>query len=90
MSLLKNLFKKNNKELTEVIQTPLDDSDEIAAVISAVVAEMNEEEEIVAAITATISMILGKGTNEFIVKNIKRTPEMDSIWAHAGRMKLMQ
>ena len=53
MSLLKNLFKKNNKELTEVIQTPLDDSDEIAAVISAVVAEMNEEEEIVAAITAT-------------------------------------
>ncbi len=78
-----SLFKK-------VIQTPVEDSDEIAAVISAVVADMNEEEEILAAITATISMILGKGTNEFIVKNIKRTPEMDSIWAQAGRMKLMK
>ena len=78
-----SLFKK-------VIQTPVEDSDEIAAVIAAVVAIMDEEEEIVAAITATISMILGKGTNEFIVKNIKRTPEMDSIWAQAGRMKLMK
>lgn len=85
-----SLFKKHKQELAEAIEKPLDDSDEIAAVISAVVADMNEEEEILAAITATISMILGKGTNEFIVKNIKRTPEMDSIWAQAGRMKLMK
>jgi hypothetical protein len=51
---------------------------------------MDQEEEIVAAIIGAVSMILGKGANEFIVRNIKRTPEMDSIWAHAGRMKLMR
>lgn len=86
MSFLNNLFKRNKTEEFKEAEDP----DEIAAVIAAAVAAMNEEEEIVAAITAAVSMILGKGTGEFIVRNIKRTPEMDSIWAHAGRMKLMR
>ena len=73
MSIFNNLFKKNKKESTEVTQAPVEDKDEIAAVIA-----------------AAISIVLKKGTNEFIVRNIKRTPEMDSIWAHEGRMKLMQ
>jgi len=86
MSFLSNLFKKNkNKNKNED-----EDEDEIVAVIAAVVASMDEEEEIVAAITAAIACILGTGTSDFVVKNIKRTPEMDSIWAHAGRMKLMR
>jgi hypothetical protein len=90
MSIFNNLFKKNKKESTEVTQAPVEDKDEIAAVIAAAVTAMDEEEEIVAAITAALSIVLKKGTNEFIVRNIKRTPEMDSIWAHEGRMKLMQ
>ncbi len=93
MGLFDNLFKKNkDKEQMpqEVLQTQEEDTEEIAAVIAAAVAAMDEEEEIVAAITAAISVILGKRTDEFIVRNIKRTYEMDSIWAHAGRMKLMK
>ncbi len=82
MSFLSNLFRKNKDEY--------EDEDEVAAVIAAVVASMDEEEEIVAAITAAIACILGTSTSDFVVKNIKRTPEMDSIWAHAGRVKLMR
>ncbi|MGB4438972.1 MAG: sodium pump decarboxylase subunit gamma [Sedimentibacter sp.] len=93
MSFLGNLFKKNNEEELEIknsFQEQSENEDEIAAVIAAVVASMDEEEEIVAAITAAIACILGTSTNDFIVRNIKRTPEMDSIWANAGRMKLMR
>ena len=90
MGLFSNLFNKNKTQEIEAIETVADDSDEIAAVIAAALASMDEEEEIVAAITAAISVILGKSTSEFIVRNIKRTPEMDSIWAHEGRMKLMR
>ena len=93
MGLFDNIFKKNKvqeKEAPETIKAPEEDKDEIAAVIAAAVAAMDEEEEIVAAITAAISIMLKKGTSEFIVRNIKRTPEMDSIWAHEGRMRLMK
>lgn len=94
MSFLGNLFKKNKDEeeleIKNLLQEQSEDEDEIAAVIAAVVASMDEEEETVAAITAAIACILGTSTNDFIVKNIKRTPEMDSIWSLAGRMKLMR
>lgn len=93
-----DIFKKKSKQDTNVnsafnhnTSDSMEDEDEIAAVISAVIASMNEEEtEVVAAITAAIACILGKSTSEFIVKNIKRSPDLDSIWAHAGRMKLMR
>lgn len=91
MGLLDKLFKKNKQEdLIEINTAITEDADEIAAVISAAIAAMDEEEETVAAITAAISVILGKRSNEFIVRNIKRTSEMDSIWAHEGRMKLIR
>ncbi len=91
MGLFDKLFKKNKQEdLIEINTAITEDTDEIAAVIAAAVAAMDEEEETVAAIAAAISVILGKRTSEFIVRNIKRTPEMDSIWAHEGRMKLMR
>lgn len=89
MGLFDNIFRKNKKE-SEVIYVPAEDKDEIAAVIAAAVAAMDDEEEIVAAITAALAIILKKEKSEFIVRNIKRTPEMDSIWAHEGRMKLMR
>lgn len=91
MGLLDKIFKKNKQEdLIEINTAITEDADEIAAVISAAIAAMDEEEETVAAITAAISVILGKRSNEFIVRNIKRTSEMDSIWAHEGRMKLIR
>lgn len=83
MSFIGNFFKKNKDEEEQ-------NEDEIAAVIAAVVASMDEEEETVAAITAAIACVLETSTSDFIVKNIKRTPEMDSIWSMAGRMKLMR
>ncbi|MGD9568053.1 MAG: hypothetical protein AB7V48_06955 [Sedimentibacter sp.] len=96
MSIFSNLFKKKdedkelkNEEYTKT-QTQIEDDDEITAVIAAVVASMDEEEETVAAITAAIACMLGKSTNDFIVKNIKRTSEIDSLWALKGRMKLMR
>lgn len=94
MSLF-NIFKKNKEtdnhnDILDVSNNHNnEEEDEITAVISAVLASM-EEEEIVAAITAAISVILGKGTNEFIVKNIKRAPDLDPIWAQVGRIKLMR
>ena len=98
MSLF-DFFKRNEieisnnenetKDLLALANEKQDDEDEITAVISAVLATM-EEEEIVAAITAAISIILGKGTSEFVVRNIKRTPDLDPIWSQVGRIKLMK
>lgn len=85
MGILSNLFKK--KENQEAIP---DNEDEITAVIAATLASIDEEEEIVAAITAAIACMLGKNTGEFIVRNIKRTSEIDSLWALQGRMQLMR
>lgn len=96
MSILRKLFKKNNNEELELkddMQTHMEtdnDEDEITAVIAAVVAAMDEEEETVAAITAAIACMLGKSTDDFIVRNIKKTSEIDSLWALKGRMKLMR
>ncbi len=93
MGIFSNLFKKKDeieiKRDTVHIENK-DDEDEITAVIAAVVASMDEEDEIVAAITAAVSCMLGKSTSEFVVKNIKRTSEIDSLWALRGRMNQMR
>nr|WP_312578826.1 sodium pump decarboxylase subunit gamma [Sedimentibacter sp.] len=91
MGLFKNLFNKKETapSSSKVEPNHSDDEDEITAVISAVLASMDEEET-VAAISAAIACMLGKSTSDFIVRNIKRTPELDSIWAYAGRAKLMR
>jgi hypothetical protein len=97
MSIFSNLFKKkdNGRDKHEIkdvmaINAETNDDDEITAVIAAVVAAMDEEEETVAAITAAIACMLGKDTSEFIVRNIRRTSEVDSLWALRGRMNLMR
>lgn len=98
MSIFSSLFKKKENDQEEAItkeeiQGQLineEDEDEIHAVIAAVIACMDEEEEIVAAITAAIAVMLGKSTSEFVVKNIRRTSEVDSLWALKGRMNLMR
>lgn len=93
-----DIFRKKEKEVKAPVQSyaeivkidnNADDQDEIAAVISAVISCMDEEET-VAAIMAAIGYMLGKSTGEFIVKDIKRMPQLDPIWAQAGRMKLMR
>lgn len=95
MSVFSNMFKKKNEEeQLEINQAnnivSQEDEDEIQAVIAAVIASMNEENETVAAITAAIACMLGKSTSEFVVRNIKRTSEVDSLWALRGRMNLMR
>lgn len=97
MSIFSNIFKKkdenNEIKVTEdlkTISTQTNEDDEITAVIAAVVASMDEEEETVAAITAAIACMLGKSTSDFIVRNIKRTSDIESLWALNGRMKLMR
>jgi len=93
MGLFKNLFNKRDKETTinkiETNKSNAEDQDEITAVIAAVLASMDDEET-VAAISAAIACMLGKSTSDFVVRNIKRTPELDSVWAYAGRMNLMR
>lgn len=91
MSFLGNLFKRkeSDPDINEN-QVSSESEDEITAAIAAALALMDEEEEIVAAVTAAISCMLGKGTDEFIVRNIRRTSEADSLWALRGRMKLMR
>lgn len=92
MGLFKNLFnKKDTASSNNIIESNHSnaDDDEITAVISAVLASMDDEET-VAAISAAIACMLGKSTSDFVVRNIKRTPELDSIWAYAGRAKLMR
>ncbi|WP_326908249.1 sodium pump decarboxylase subunit gamma [Sedimentibacter sp. MB31-C6] len=92
MGLFSNLFRKN-KSTSELVENnsslQIEDEDEVTAVIAAVLASMDEEET-VAAITAAIACMLGTSTSNFVVRNIKRTPCLDSIWAHTGRMKLMR
>jgi len=92
MGLFKNLFNKNKESSNGNIttnQSNVENQDEITAVIAAVLASMDDEET-VAAISAAIACMLGKSTSDFVVRNIKRTPELDPIWACAGRMKLMR
>lgn len=93
MGLFKNLFNKKEvvSSSSDIIESNHSnaDEDEITAVIAAVLASMDDEET-VAAISAAIACMLGKSTSDFIVRNIKRTPELDSIWAYAGRTKLMR
>ena len=93
MSLFGNLFKKDKKEVSNAavsnannIQVDTQD-DEITAVIAAVLASMDDEETVAAIMAAVTSML---GTSNFIVRNIKRSPDLDSVWAQAGRMKLMR
>jgi len=93
MSLF-SFFKKNeieNKVNAEIIpnESNIEQDDEITAVISAVLASMDDEET-VAAITAAIACMLGRNTNDFIVRSIKRSPEIESLWASVGRMNLMR
>lgn len=92
MGLFKNLFNKNKETSNSNVttnQSNEENQDEITAVIAAVLASMDDEET-VAAISAAIACMLGKSTSDFVVRNIKRTPELDPIWACAGRMKLMR
>lgn len=91
MSIFSNLFKRK-EEIPKLKnnQIETENEDEITAVIAAAVAAMDEEEETVAAITAAIACMLGKSTNDFIVRSIKRTSEVDSLWALNGRIKLMR
>jgi len=92
MGLFKNLFNKNKESSNGNITTNQsngENQDEITAVIAAVLASMDDEET-VAAISAAIACMIGKSTSDFVVRNIKRTPELDPIWACAGRMKLMR
>ncbi|MEL7647757.1 MAG: hypothetical protein AAGU76_06670 [Sedimentibacter sp.] len=83
-----NTKKNSNESEAEGFGHAADD--EAAAVIAGAIAFMDEEGEIVAAVTAALSVILGTSSDSFVVRNIKRTPEMDPIWALAGRMKLMR
>ena len=95
MGLFSNLFNKKNedagKQNDKIIMSSeiQQDENEITAVISSVLASMDEEET-VAAIIAAIVAKTGISTDNFIVRNIKRTPELDSIWSIVGRMKLMR
>lgn len=92
MGLFKSLFNKNKESSNGSVTTNKsngENQDEITAVIAAVLASMDDEET-VAAISAAIACMLGKSTSDFVVRNIKRTPELDPIWACAGRMKLMR
>jgi len=97
MSLFGGIFKKDKKEEIIISQAPSvnvnesakanTEDDEITAVIAAVLASMDDEET-VAAIMAAITTMLG--TSDFVVRKIKRSPELDSVWAQAGRMQLMR
>lgn len=95
MSLFGGLFKKDKKEEIKISQAPIanvneaaEDEDEIRAVIAAVLASMDDDEETVAAIMAAITAMIG--SSDFVVRKIKRSPELDSVWAQAGRMQLMR
>ncbi|MDF2676991.1 MAG: hypothetical protein K0Q97_1305 [Bacillota bacterium] len=93
MSLFGNLFKKDKKEVSNAAGSNVNNvqentqDDEITAVIAAVLASMDDEETVAAIMAAITSML---GTSNFIVRNIKRSPDLDSVWAQAGRMKLMR
>lgn len=93
MSLF-SFFKKNeieNKVNAEIVpnESNIEQDDEITAVISAVLASMDDEET-VAAITVAIACMLGRNINDFIVRSIKKSPEIESLWASVGRMNLMR
>jgi len=93
MSLF-SFFKKNeieNKANAEIVpnESNIEQDDEITAVISAVLASMDDEET-VAAITVAIACMLERNVNDFIVRSIKKSPEIESLWASVGRMNLMR
>ena len=48
------------------------------------------EEELVAVITAALAASLGKSVDGLIVKNIRRIPDSEPAWIKAGRLELMR
>ena len=48
------------------------------------------EEELVAVITAALVASLGKSVDGLLVKNIRRIPDSEPAWTKAGRLELMR
>ncbi len=75
ISLLKVISNQDKKKDSEIVKP----------VEKTVVAEetIDNDEEIVAVIAAAIACSMGVGIDDIIIKNIKRTNNMDS-WTQAG------
>lgn len=83
MSLFHNIFNKKGINIIELNNQKKD-------VVNLEKIDSEDEDEIISAITAAITCILEKSSNDFFVRSLKRTPELDSIWSLTGRMKLMR
>jgi glutaconyl-CoA/methylmalonyl-CoA decarboxylase subunit delta len=87
ISLILDLFKmiftksKNDNKLPEVKVVP-------QPIIST--APKEDEEELIAVITAAIAAHLGKNSDGLIVRSIVQVRNQEPAWANAGRTELMK
>jgi sodium pump decarboxylase gamma subunit len=82
LDLFKVIFTKKKEEKIEKI-----DAAPVAQTTQAVV---EEEDELVAVITAALAAHIGKSTDQLIVRSIVQTGNQQPAWSQAGRMELMQ
>lgn len=76
------LSKKDKKNKTVEVVKPVE---------TIVVEEVEEDDtEIVAVIMAAIEAYSGTSSKGLVIKNIKRMPASDTVWARAGKTDLMK
>jgi sodium pump decarboxylase gamma subunit len=81
LDLFKVIFTKKKEEIEKIDAAP------VAQTTQAVV---EEEDELVAVITAALAAHIGKSTDQLIVRSIVQTGNQQPAWSQAGRMELMQ
>lgn len=81
--IMTKMINSTPKEATKVVKTPV----EVAT--PSVVVEEDNQEELVAVITAAIAASLQTSTHNIVVRNITRVVDATPAWGRAGRVEQM-
>ena len=80
-------YKKGSKKKVENAQQSPVKTVEPKVVEPKVVEPEQDDEELVAVITAAIALNLSKSTSDIVVRNIRRVPQSTPAWAKACRQE---
>ncbi|QEK11104.1 sodium pump decarboxylase subunit gamma [Crassaminicella thermophila] len=84
--LMSKMINSTKKEATKVVQAP---EKTIAPAVEVEKEEKENEEELVAVITAAIAASLQTSTHNIVVRNITRVKDITPAWGRMGRIEQM-
>ncbi|MCT4604603.1 MAG: OadG family protein [Marinisporobacter sp.] len=83
--IMSNMINGTKKKDTNVVKAPV----KVIAPAPVAEVEKEEDEELVAVITAAIAASLQTSTHNIIVRNITRVSDVTPAWGRMGRMEQM-